>query len=167
MELEMRNLLHNYHCYYGLSDHKTQSKSQLIDIVKISVKKLTKKRHRCKKSIGVVQYNNKATIGLDQATQSIQKMLSEMKSCTECFLNSKTKDESDWFLEACKVSFLLYHLNVEIIPKTRIIYTAYVFLMKFIFVYKKAFLYQKSIWSVNKIYSPLTNSALRKRKQME
>ena len=91
------------------------------------MEKIVKKATASKKGIGGVQCNNKATIGLDQATQSIQKMLSEMKSCTECFLNSKTKDESDWFLEACKVSFLLYHLNVEIILKTRIIYTAYVF----------------------------------------
>ena len=43
-------------------------------------------------------------LGLDQATQHIQKMLSEMNACIECFLNKhQQKDEGiNWFLEACK-----------------------------------------------------------------
>ena len=43
-------------------------------------------------------------LGLDQATQNIQKMLSEMNACIECFLNKhQQKDEGiNWFLEACK-----------------------------------------------------------------
>jgi hypothetical protein len=71
MELEMRNLLHNYHCYYGGTEFKTQR--------------------------------------LDQATQHIQKMLSEMNACIECFLNKhQQKDEGiNWFLEACKPPHVL------------------------------------------------------------
>ena len=44
------------------------------------------------------------SVGLDQATQYIQKMLSEMNACIECFLNKhQQKDEGiNWFLEACK-----------------------------------------------------------------
>ena len=42
-------------------------------------------------------------LGLEQATQTIQRMLSEMKSCVECFLNQhKQGGEVNWFLEACK-----------------------------------------------------------------
>ena len=81
----MRNLLHNYHCYYGGTEFKTQSKF----FGKIICWKLK------------IQI-----LGLDQATQHIQKMLSEMNACIECFLNKhQQKDEGiNWFLEACKES---------------------------------------------------------------
>ena len=49
LELEMRNLSHNYNCYFGANQLITQK--------------------------------------MDESVQATAKMLNEMKSCIECFLN--------------------------------------------------------------------------------